>query len=110
MNRIRLKTLLNKNGSDQLNESDRSLLNEAEEISFNDLEKSDQDLVKNILKIFKVRHPSVIFDGIHGKIVSIENDQHGSNSYRFDLNEIKQLSKLKIRWVTGGIRDISVGF
>jgi len=85
-------------------------LKEAEEVSFSDLDKSSQDMVQRLLKLFNKRQPVAIFDGIHGKILMIENDQHGSNSYRFDLNEIKQLSKLKIRWVTGGVREISIGF
>lgn len=85
-------------------------LNEVDEITFNELDKSDQDLVKKLLKVFNVRHPEVIFDGIHGKVLEIENTQHGKNSYRFELNEIKILSKLKIRWITGGIENISIGF
>lgn len=91
------------------NENRKEQIHEASEITFGELEKKDQQLVLQLKKMLNVGNVSSVWSGIHGKIVNFSNDkQHGE--YRFDLKELKELSKLPIRWVQSDQRTVTIGF
>jgi len=76
-------------------------LEEASEVKYSDL---DMDTLKRI-KEFGLEEDDVeqVFDGIHGKIITLRG-KYGESTYRFKINELKKLRKA--RWV-----DIkSIGF
>ena len=82
-------------------------INEASEVTFQELDSRDQTFVKILEKLFKVKHDQ-IFDGIHGKAVNLPNKQLGD--FRFDRKELIALSRLAIRWMESGGDTIRIGF
>lgn len=101
MSNIRLRKLIEENNS---------VLKEAEEVEFSELDRKEQDVIHKLLKLLDVgKNPSAIFKGIHGTIVHLDND-HPVGEYRFDIKELKQLSKLPIRWIESDKRHVKVGF
>jgi len=91
-------------------------LQEASEIQFNELEKSDQKFIKKTEKLLNgfVRGVKVsqIWDGIHGRIVDFDIDSPfgGSNRHRIFLPGLQKIAKLKMRWIEFGSDSITIGF
>jgi hypothetical protein len=85
---------------------DESIVNEASEISLNDLDSNKQKLVNELVKFFggKVLN---IWGGIHGNIVDI---QMSEPVWRMDTQDLKDLISLKIRWIEFDKKTVSIGF
>jgi hypothetical protein len=81
-------------------------LNEASEISFNELDSTKQKQVKAFEKFFSGKQET-IWDGIHGNIVEIKVPT-GRN--RLDTADLKALSNMKLRWIEFDGQIVSIGF
>jgi hypothetical protein len=85
-----------------------SILNEASEVSFNELKPEQQKQIKAFEQLLGGKVNS-IFDGIHGFIVDLKVSG-GHGNYRFEADEMKKLISLKVRWVEGDRDNVSIGF
>ena len=83
-------------------------LNEASEVSFNELKPEQQKQIKAFEQVLGGKH-IVIFDGIHGFVVNIKVSGVYGN-YRFEADDLKKLLTLKIRWIEADGDYISIGF
>jgi hypothetical protein len=83
-------------------------LNEASEVEITEIPVAKANQILAFEKILGGKHDS-IFDGIHGFIVEIKV-QGGHGAYRFDVDDLKKLIALKIRWVEADGDYISVAF
>jgi len=85
-------------------------LNEAEEVEYSSLDSKEQKVIQALGKVLDVdRTPTAIFKGIHGTVVQFEINK-GVGGYRYDIKELKTLSRLPIRWIDNDRSSISVGF
>ncbi len=84
-------------------------LNEASEIEFSELDSKSQKLIQTLSKQLRVGKVNVVWSGIHGKIVSFNNDRQ-PGTYRISIDEIKKLSKLPIRWIESSNDELNIGF
>ena len=83
-------------------------LNEASEVSFNELKPEQQKQIKAFEQLLGGKTNS-IFDGIHGFIVDMKvSGVHGN--YRFEADDLKKLLTLKIRWIEADGDYISIAF
>lgn len=84
----------------------KRVIKEASEIKFNELDSTKQKQVNQFLKFFggKTLH---IWDGIHGNIIDIEMAE---KNWRMDVNDLKDLISLKIRWIEFDNKTVSIGF
>jgi len=77
---------------------DEKIINEASEIKFDELKQEDKDFIK---KNKLDKSIDQIFDGIHGNIIMLNDDN------RLDKNDLKKLiSDKKFRWLDA----TSIGF
>ena len=83
-------------------------LNEASEVSFNELKPEQQKQIKAFEQVLGGKH-IVIFDGIHGFVVNIKVSGVYGN-YRFEADDLKKLLTLKIRWIEADGDYISIAF
>jgi len=83
-----------------------STLNEASEISFNELDSNKQKQVIVFEKFFNGKQQR-IWDGIHGYIAEIKVPT-GKN--RLDTSDLKALSNMKLRWIEFDGQIASIGF
>ena len=94
----------------QMIQEELQVLNEASEISFDDLAPLEKRLVQNLQKILRVKKPENFFYGIHGYIVMFSHSSV-SGMYRFDIDEIKKLATISnIRWVESDKKYVTVAF
>jgi hypothetical protein len=84
----------------------KTMMNEASEIKFNELDPAKQKQVQQFVKFFGGKILQ-IFDGIHGNIVDIQMSQP---NWRLDTSDLKDLISLKIRWIEFDNRNVSIGF
>ena len=85
-------------------------INEAEEVEYSSLDSKEQKVIQSLGKVLDVdRTPTAIFKGIHGTIVQFEINK-GVGGYRYDIKELKALSRLPIRWIDNDRSSISIGF
>ena len=84
-------------------------LNEAEEISFGELDQKEQKFIHSITKIINVGKIDSVWDGIHGKIIKFNNDKQ-PDGYRLYIDELKKLAKLPIRWIESDEKYLNIGF
>ena len=84
----------------------KSMIKEASEIKFNELDPAKQKQVQQFVKFFGGKILQ-IFDGIHGNIVDIQMSQP---NWRLDTSDLKDLISLKIRWIEFDNRNVSIGF
>ena len=92
----------------QLIREELTQLNEASEVEFHELDKSDQKIVQQLSKVLNLK-PETFWDGLHGRIVMFPSNQQ-IGEYRFDIKEIKGLAKLPIRWVEADRKYVNIGF
>lgn len=91
---------------EEINESSR--LVEAEETSFDALSDNDKAFVNTIEHILGHKH-SRLWDGIHGKVVSIQTPN--SPTVRLDRTTLNKLSSTRLRWIDINHKgEIWVGF
>jgi len=83
-------------------------LNEAEEMQFNQLDPQRKKQVMAFENVIGGKYET-IFKGIHGYIVEIKAIS-GMGAYRFDVDILKKLVSLKVRWVEADGDYISVAF
>ena len=81
-------------------------LNEASEISFDELISNHQKQVIAFEKFFNGKQQR-IWEGIHGYIVEIKVPT-GKN--RLDTSDLKALSNMKLRWIEWDGQIASIGF
>lgn len=84
----------------------KSLIKEASEIKFNELDSTKQKQVNAFVKFFGGKI-NTIWDGIHGNIVDIQMSQP---NWRLDPSDLKDLISLKIRWIEFDNKTVSIGF
>ena len=84
----------------------KSMIKEASEIKFNELDPAKQKQVQQFVKFFGGKILQ-IFDGIHGNIVDIQMSQP---NWRLDTSDLKDLISLKIRWIEFDNKNVSIGF
>ena len=84
----------------------KQTLNEASEISFNELDSNKQKQVVVFEKFFSGKQQR-IWEGIHGYIVEIKVPT-GKN--RLDTADLKALSNMKLRWIEFDGQIASIGF
>jgi len=85
----------------------KDILNEASQVSLNELPAKAQTKAKKIVKLFYNNKDFDLFDGIHGHIVVIDTGIRGG---RLASSDLKSLLSIGIRWVDGKEDSISVGF
>ena len=85
---------------------DKSLIKEASEIKFNELDSTKQKQVNAFVKFFGGKIIT-IWDGIHGNIVDI---QMSEPNWRMDTSDLKDLIAMKIRWIEFDSKTVSIGF
>jgi hypothetical protein len=88
--------------------TESTLIKEASEVKFNELKPNHQKQIQAFEKIIGGKY-SQIWDGIHGMIVDIDSKSM-SGAYRFDVDDMKKLISLKVRWIEGGKDYVSIGF
>ena len=86
----------------------KKVINEASEVSFNELKPEQQKQIKAFEQVLGGKH-IVIFDGIHGFVVNIKVSGVYGN-YRFEADDLKKLLTLKIRWIEADGDYISIAF
>jgi hypothetical protein len=84
----------------------KSLIKEASEIKFNELDSTKQKQVNAFVKFFGGKI-NTIWDGIHGNIVDIKMSE---KNWRMDTQDLKDLISLKIRWIEFDNQTVSIGF
>ena len=84
----------------------KSLIKEASEIKFNELDSTKQKQVNAFVKFFGGKIIT-IWDGIHGNIVDIQMSQA---NWRLDPSDLKDLIALKLRWIEFDSKTVSIGF
>ncbi len=84
----------------------KSLIKEASEIKFNQLDSTKQKQVNAFVKFFGGKI-NTIWDGIHGNIVDI---QMSEPNWRMDTSDLKDLIAMKIRWIEFDSKTVSIGF
>lgn len=84
----------------------KQILNEASEISFNELDSTKQKQVVIFEKFFSGKQQR-IWEGIHGYIAEIKVPT-GKN--RLDTSDLKALSNMKLRWIEFDGQIASIGF
>lgn len=84
----------------------KSLIKEASEIKFNELDSAKQKQVNAFVKFFGGKIIT-IWDGIHGNIVDIQMSQP---NWRLDPSDLKDLIALKLRWIEFDNKTVSIGF
>ena len=84
----------------------KKVINEASEISFNELISNQQKQVLAFEKFFNGKHQT-IWEGIHGYIVDIKIPM-GKN--RLETSDLKNLSNMKFRWIEFDNKTVSIGF
>lgn len=84
----------------------KSLIKEASEIKFNELDSAKQKQVNAFVKFFGGKI-NTIWDGIHGNIVDI---QMSEPNWRMDTSDLKDLIAMKIRWIEFDSKTVSIGF
>jgi hypothetical protein len=84
----------------------KSLIKEASEIKFNELDSTKQKQVNAFVKFFGGKI-NTIWDGIHGNIVDI---QMSEPNWRMDTSDLKDLIAMKIRWIEFDSKTVSIGF
>lgn len=84
----------------------KQTLNEASEISFDELISNHQKQVIAFEKFFSGKQQR-IWEGIHGYIVEIKVPT-GKN--RLDTSDLKALSNMKLRWIEFDGQIASIGF
>jgi hypothetical protein len=84
----------------------KSLIKEASEIKFNELDSTKQKQVNAFVKFFGGKIIT-IWDGIHGNIVDI---QMSEPNWRMDTSDLKDLIAMKIRWIEFDSKTVSIGF
>jgi hypothetical protein len=89
-----------------LEESVSKSINEAEEVTFMQLDPAKQKQVQTFVKFFGGKIVQ-IFDGIHGNIVDIKMSD---SNWRMDTQDLKDLISLKIRWIEFDKQTVSIGF
>ena len=89
-----------------LEESVSKSINEAEEVSFMQLDPAKQKQVQQFVKFFGGKILQ-IWDGIHGNIVDIKMSD---SNWRMDTQDLKDLISLKIRWIEFDKQTVSIGF
>jgi hypothetical protein len=89
-------------------EAAKPALTEASEVKFTELTPIQQKQIQAFEKVIGGKH-STIWDGIHGMIVDIDKKSF-TGGYRFDVDTMKKLISLKIRWVEGDKDNVSIGF
>ena len=91
---------------------DREELNEAVEISKNDLARDDMARIKTLEKLFNASFEG-FHHGVHGSIVDMNSKKNWNSFTRTTASEweaiSKQLKKLKIRWIDIRNGTVSVG-
>lgn len=90
----------------------KTRLDEAESIEFEQLSPEDQKIAGKLVKAFDKKTSDIVdvFDGIHGKIIMIPYSNFSGNN-RYDSDNIKALSKIKeFRWVEDSATYISIAF
>ncbi len=85
---------------------DKSLIKEASEIKFNELDSTKQKQVNAFVKFFNGKIIT-IWDGIHGNIVDIKMSEP---NWRMDPSDLKDLIALKLRWIEFDSKTVSIGF
>ncbi len=85
---------------------DKSLIKEASEIKFNELDSAKQKQVNAFVKFFGGKIIT-IWDGIHGNIVDIKMSEP---NWRMDPSDLKDLIALKLRWIEFDSKIVSIGF
>ena len=96
-------------------EAEKETLTEAEEVSFDSLDKKDQTTIKKIQIVLGTKKISGVWDGIHGKIVDFDDDRQmamPNNNVRIASSQFRVWQKMpkEVRWIEIGQRGISVGF
>jgi hypothetical protein len=86
--------------------TESTLLKEASEIKFNELDSTKQKQVNAFVKFFGGKIIT-IWDGIHGNIVDIKMSE---KNWRMDTHDLKDLISLKIRWIEFDNQIVSIGF
>ena len=84
----------------------KKVINEASEISFNELISNQQKQVLAFEKFFNGKRQT-IWEGIHGYIVDIKIPM-GKN--RLETSDLKNLSNMKFRWIEFDNQTVSIGF
>ncbi len=84
----------------------KSLIKEASEIKFNELDSTKQKQIQQFVKFFGGKIIT-IWDGIHGNIVDIKMSE---KNWRMDTQDLKDLISLKIRWIEFDNQTVSIGF
>jgi hypothetical protein len=84
----------------------KNLLKEASEIEFKELDSAKQKQVQQFVKFFGGKIIT-IWDGIHGNIVDIKMSD---KNWRMDIQDLKDLISLKIRWIEFDDQTVSIGF
>ena len=91
---------------------DREELNEAVEISKNDLARDDMARIKTLEKLFNASFEG-FHHGVHGSIVDMNSKKNWNSFTRTSASEweaiSKQIKKLKIRWIDIRNGTVSVG-
>jgi len=85
-----------------------SQLKEAVDVDFKDIKPQHQKMISALEKVLGGKY-IMIWDGIHGMIVDIKV-QGGHGAYRFDVDTMRRLVLLKVRWVENDGDRISIGF
>ena len=80
-------------------------LTEAEEVDLEYFTIAERDKIKKLGAIFNAK-PEQFFSGIHGAIVTFPTR---NGAPRLDLNDLKKIVSLKIRWLETDDDSISVG-
>jgi len=93
----------------------KETLKEAEEVSFDSLDKKDQITIKKIQIVLGTKKIDGVWDGIHGKIVDFDDDRQmalPNNRVRIAGSQFRTWHKMpkEVRWIEIGQRGISVGF
>jgi len=83
-------------------------LNEAVDVEFKDIKPQHQKQIKAFEQVLCGKY-IMIWDGIHGMIVDIKVSG-GHGAYRFDIDTMRRLVLLKVRWVENDGDRISIGF
>ena len=85
-------------------------LNEASEISYNQLTTQGKKIVDSIPKILRVKKADMFWHGIHGYIADFPSPSFPGGGYRFDISELKKLASLPIRWIETDEKRVYVAF
>ena len=96
----------------EIRKVDGKVVVEASPIKFEELDNTQKKLAQKFVDSLPHKRLTLtsLFDGIHGVILTFKIKQNTAGSTpRYDLSDLKKISKLKLRWIDFKKDEITIG-